>query len=249
MPYHGGFGTSPVSFLYFFRHGQAGTRDDYDALSDLGRSQARALGEYLAAQPFRFAAVLSGAMKRQRETLDEVVAAYRRVGAALPEPVTDLGWNEFDLFGIYDAVAPRLAADDPAFRAAFEKERQLAHAPQARIHRQWSACDAAIVRAWIEARYDVDVESWPAFLARVRSNRERLPPASDGEAIAIFTSATPMSIWVATALGVAEPKILRLTGAVFNSAMTLLRIRDGELDLVTFNSTPHLTDPSLRTLR
>jgi broad specificity phosphatase PhoE len=238
-----------VSYLYFFRHGQAGTRDDYDTLSELGRKQARVLGEYLAAQPFQFAAVLCGAMKRQRETLDEVVAAYARAGAGLPEPLLEPGWNEFDLFGIYDTIAPRLCADDVAFREQFEKERQLAQAPGARIHRVWSFCDQAIVRAWLEARYDVDVESWPAFLARVRSNRDRLPVAPDGEAIAIFTSATPMSVWVATALSAAERKIMRLTGAVFNSAVTVMRMENGELDLVSFNSTPHISDPALRTLR
>ncbi|MBI4877104.1 MAG: histidine phosphatase family protein [Acidobacteria bacterium] len=238
-----------MSFLYFFRHGQAGPRDDYDTLSDTGRAQARCLGEYLAAQPVRFSAVLSGGLRRQRETMEGVAEAYARAGIELPAPAIDAGWDEFDLFGIYAQVAPRMCAEDPAFREAFEKERQIAQSPDSRIHRQWTACDSALLHAWLDNRYQVEIESWPAFLERVRGNRQRIPVTSDGEAIAIFTSATPMSVWVASALEAGQHKIMRLTGAVYNSAMTVLRLQDGHLDLVTFNATPHLAAPELRTLR
>ena len=43
-----------MSVLYLIRHGQAGTREHYDTLSELGRAQARLLGEHLAAQGVRF---------------------------------------------------------------------------------------------------------------------------------------------------------------------------------------------------
>ncbi len=238
-----------MSLLYFFRHGQAGTRDDYDTLSDIGRRQARLLGEFLAAQPCRFSALLCGAMNRQRETMREVVAAYERAGVPLPAPAIDPGWNEFDLFGIYSSIAPRLCADDAEFRAAFEEQQRIAQAPDARIHRQWTACDVALVRAWIENRFQTEMESWPEFLARVRGNRARLPRACDGEAIAIFTSATPMSIWVAGAVGAPDDRIMRLTGAVINSAITVLRVENGETDILSFNATPHLADPALHTRR
>jgi hypothetical protein len=58
-----------------------------------------------------------------------------------------------------------------------------------------------------------------------------------------------MSIWVAMAVRADERKIMPLTGAVLNTAITVLRMRDGDLDLVSFNATPHLTDPALRTQR
>ena len=45
-----------MSAVYLIRHGQAGLRHNYDALSDLGRTQARLLGEYLAAQKIQFSA-------------------------------------------------------------------------------------------------------------------------------------------------------------------------------------------------
>ncbi len=238
-----------MSLLYFFRHGQAGTRDNYDTLSDIGRKQARLLGEFLVSQPYRFSSVLCGGMKRQRETMKGVAEACQRAGVELPKPVIDPGWNEFDLFGIYARIAPRLCADDPAFRAEFERQQRLAESVGANIHHQWSSCDEAVVDAWIESRYPIGAETWPEFLTRVRGNRARLPETPDGEAIAIFSSAAPISVWVADAAGAPDSKIIRLTGAMLNTAMSVLRVENGETDVVSFNATPHLADPALRTRR
>ena len=67
-----------MSLLYLIRHGQAGLRQRYDMLSDLGRTQARLLGEYLAAQKIGLRAVYSGALERQRETAAGILSAMTR---------------------------------------------------------------------------------------------------------------------------------------------------------------------------
>ena len=59
--------------LYLVRHGQAGTRENYDSLSPLGRQQARLLGEHLRSQGITFEAIYSGALKRQRATAEETI--------------------------------------------------------------------------------------------------------------------------------------------------------------------------------
>jgi hypothetical protein len=58
-----------------------------------------------------------------------------------------------------------------------------------------------------------------------------------------------MSIWVAGAVGAPDERMMRLTGAVINSAITVLRVENGETDVLSFNATPHLADPALRTRR
>src|ERR1700752_1495132 len=50
--YEGGL----VGLIYFIRHAQAGARDNYDILSDLGQKQARLLGKFLATEDVRFSA-------------------------------------------------------------------------------------------------------------------------------------------------------------------------------------------------
>jgi broad specificity phosphatase PhoE len=98
------------------RHRQAGTRQSYDALSDLGRRQARLLGEYFMRHRIRFDAAYSGGLVRQQGTVDEVRAACDE----FPVPVVDPGWNEFDLDHVYRELAPVLCEEDANFRREFE---------------------------------------------------------------------------------------------------------------------------------
>jgi broad specificity phosphatase PhoE len=101
----------------------------------------------------------------------------------------------------------------------------------------------------MDGRYPCRTESWAAFAQRVLSARASLGAHQPGDAVAIFTSATPISIWVAAALGVSNGNIMRLAGVMYNSAVTTMRLRNDDLMLFSFNGVPHLTDPQLRTFR
>jgi broad specificity phosphatase PhoE len=231
------------------RHGQAGLRQNYDTLSDLGRTQARLLGEYLAAQQVRFTAVYAGALKRQSETAREVLRAMAAAGSAVPEVQIDDHWNEFDLDAVYQAIAPRLAADDPEFQAEHEKLHRMLEEENSPAHRNWTRCDTLVVRAWVEGRYELPGESWEAFRGRVSAPLQalsRIPPA---ETVAIFSSATPIAVWIGMALGLNGRHIMRLAGVTYNAALTTMRAREEDLALFSFNGTPHLAEPHLRTFR
>jgi broad specificity phosphatase PhoE len=231
------------------RHGQAGLRQDYDTLSDLGRTQARLLGEYLAAQQVRFTAVYAGALKRQSETAREVLRTMAAAGSAVPEVQIDDHWNEFDLDAVYQAIAPRLATDDPEFQAEHEKLHRMLEEENSPAHRNWTRCDTLVVRAWVEGRYELPGESWEAFRGRVSAPLQalsRIPPA---ETVAIFSSATPIAVWIGMALGLNGRHIMRLAGVTYNAALTTMRAREEDLALFSFNGTPHLAEPHLRTFR
>lgn len=234
-----------MSWIYLIRHGQAGNRDDYDALSDLGAEQSKLLGEYFAAQGIQFDAVYTGELIRQQRTAAVVLAALPQA----PAPVIDRAWNEFDLDGCYRELAPRLCDDDPEFLAEFEAMRVAARDPVAAIHRQWTKCDIAVVRAWIRGTYPFQGETWEDFQNRVRSCRQILAKQCEWAYVGVFTSATPASIWVANSLAVDGRHILRLAAALYNTAITLLRVKDGEFSLFSFNGVPHLADARLRTFR
>lgn len=238
-----------MSSLYLIRHGQAGTRQRYDTLSDLGRRQARLLGRYFAAQKIHVCAAVSGALERQRETADEVAAACREEGGEFPAPTVDPGWNELDLDGVYREIAPAIAADDAAFAEQYAALMRLAEDENHGVHHTWSPCDAAIVGAWIAGRYRTECESWTEFLARIRSRVGTLAKCADGEAVAVFTSAVPIAIWVALSLGVEDARIMQFAAVMYNTAVTSLRACDGELTLFSFNGVPHLPTPDLLTFR
>jgi broad specificity phosphatase PhoE len=240
-----------LSFIYFFRHGQAGTRDDYDSLSGIGRRQAVLLGEYLASQPVIFQAAYSGAMLRQRQTAEEVECAYRRARLAFPRIEELPALNEFDLDRVYAEIAPFIAATDDGFRSDYEALQEEVRAsqgvPEAEVHRRWSPCDIQVVDAWIHSRYPYGGESWDDFRARVASLRTSLNRAEGN--IAIFTSATPTAIWTGLALEIDDERILPLAGALCNTSITILRLRGEQLRLFSFNNVPHLADAALRTHR
>jgi broad specificity phosphatase PhoE len=238
-----------LSAVYFIRHGQAGLRHDYDTLSDLGRTQARLLGEYLAGQKIRFSAIYSGAMARQRETATEVRAAMERAGDPQPEIAVDPRWNEFDLDAVADGIAPQLRADDPKFREHHDELLEQMRDKSSPIHRSWTKADTAVVRAWVEGRYPFDGESWTAFGERVGACLDTLSGHGSGDAVAVITSATPMAVWVGKALGLNGRHVMRLAGVTYNAAFTTLRVRANDLMLFSFNGVPHLAEPHLRTFR
>jgi broad specificity phosphatase PhoE len=242
-----------MSSVYLVRHGQAGTRKAYDALSDLGRRQARLLGEYFVSEKIRFAAAYSGALARQEETAAEVRAVYREAGACFPEITREPGWNEFDLTHVYSALAPRLCAEDPEFEREYQElvaqARAAAEQPEASVNRRWLPCDVKVVRAWMRGRHAYDGETWQAFRERVVRCRLKLEPAERDSNIVVFTSATPIGIWTALAMEIHDERAMRLAGVLHNASCTLVRVQAGGLRLHSFNAIPHLGDPELRTYR
>jgi len=238
-----------LSSLYLIRHGQAGTRGNYDALSDLGHRQAYLLGQHLAGQNVQFKAFIAGCRNRQQQTAAEVWRAYREAGVAVPDILSEPAWNEFDMTAVFSEFAPLLAEADPGFKQDYEELLRKLEDKDSPIQHAWTDCDTQAMRAWMEGRFPSRTESWVAFRQRVLSTRAALGAYGSGDAVAIFTSATPISIWVAAALGVSDCHIMRLAGVMYNSAVSTLRLRGDDLMLFSFNGIPHLGEPGLRTFR
>ena len=242
-----------MSSLFLVRHGQAGTRDSYDSLSDLGRSQSRLLGEYLVAQGLKFAAVYSGSLERQRQTAAEVFLAYEKAGIPFPAARVVRGLDEFDLTRVYREIGPQLSAIDAEFRNQYDEMRrqikQNAGVQDAAVHRRWWPCDSLIVEAWISGKFRYEGESWQGFHERVSNCWVKLCGASTEDDVLAFTSATPTGVLTAVALGAPVERVRSLAGVLYNSSYTLLRRRADRLHLFQFNAVPHLTTPELRTHR
>ncbi len=238
-----------MSDIYLIRHGQAGTREAYDSLSELGRRQSRLLGEWLASQEIKFTAAYSGEMSRQKETAREVSAGY---GDKFPSLMVDRRWNEFDLERLYREIAPQLCAESDDFRREFEAMNLQARASsgeeQGSVHRRWLPCDSAMVAAWIHGTHQFGGESWPDFHRRISACGDRLRAMNAHESVAVFTSATPISILTGLTLDVRDGRVMRLAGAMHNASFTILEARGEELRLMSFNATPHL-DADQRTFR
>jgi broad specificity phosphatase PhoE len=237
-----------VSAVYLIRHAQAGPRNQYDRLSDLGRDQARCLGAYLASRPVAFHAVYSGGLDRQRRTAEAVATAYAEAGVPFPEIQIDPRWDEFDLGEVYRALAGPLSHDDAEFAREYSEMMRLIDDETHALHRNHNYCDIAIIRAWVAQRYPYPGESWQAFRSRVTEPLETLARHESGQKVAVFTSATPISLCVGRALGLDDQNIWRIAGVAYNTGITTLRVSSEESRVFTFNGVPHL-DENMRTFR
>jgi len=239
--------------LYLVRHGQAGTRNDYDSLSELGKRQARLLGEYFVSQRLEFHSIFAGGMQRQQQTAAEVVAAFRDANVPIAEVIIDKQWNEFDLAHVYQELAPLLCAADPEFREEYEEmRREIAHSNGdhgADVHRRWRPCDTKMVEAWITERFPYSGELWSEFCDRVNSCVTHLSTIPRHANVLVFTSATPTGVLTARALEVGDKRVRQLAGVLYNSSFTTLRVNDSQLQMFQFNAVPHLRAPELRTHR
>ena len=103
-----------------------------------------------------------------------------------------------------------------------------------------------VVRAWIEARFEFEGESFLDFGTRVQEALVGLP--ADGH-VAVVTSATPIALSAGAALDLSPRKVMQLAGAQRNTAFGEMDLRPGDPRLVSFNNVPHLRDGRLRTLR
>jgi broad specificity phosphatase PhoE len=228
--------------LYLIRHGQAGTRDNYDLLSSLGQRQAQLLGEYFRSAGVSFRAAYAGSMRRQRETAEIVLAET----SSAPETQTDARWNEFSLEGLWKSLAPRLLEENEQFA----RDYHALHAPNPNIDRVMTSCDVELIRAWMRNHHPCeDVEPWTEFRGRVEAPRPDLAGYGPGESVAVFTSATPTAVWCGSALDVQDRAIFRIAGVLCNTSFSTLRLREDELTLFSFNNIPHLRESALRTFR
>jgi broad specificity phosphatase PhoE len=220
-----------MSLVLLVRHGQASFgAADYDVLSSLGEEQSRLLGASLASRGVRPDLVVSGSMKRHRQTASAAVDT-----AGWDVAVTeDAAWDEFDHLSMLRGDDVIELVEDDSY-----DERVV-------------RVDEAIAR-WASGRHDDEYrESFPVFQERVtaamRSLVEDLEPK---QTAVVFTSGGPVS-WVSASLAAGGlPAWERLSKVVVNSGVTKVLTGRSGTNLVSFNDHSHLetADASLITYR
>src|SRR5260370_41461887 len=117
-----------MSVLRLLGHGQAplGTAE-YDGPSDLGRREAKMTGPRLARADLVVDGVVSGALTRQRDTAQAVLAALGRPGSELQ---IDERLDEYDHVGVMarytDGITFETATADKETRRALQSALEAA---------------------------------------------------------------------------------------------------------------------------
>lgn len=156
-----------MATLFLVRHGQASFgAHDYDLLSEIGHRQSRLLGEYLADRGVRPVRVMTGSLRRQRQTWEGMAEGLASRGIACPDAVIRPGLDEYEAERLLAALVatgqPRAVSGDGRISAGHvgvpgdpaDPEVRRAHF---RLLRQ-------VLTEWAHGRLSVtDHRTWEAF--------------------------------------------------------------------------------------
>jgi len=207
-----------VAELLVIRHGQASFgAENYDVLSDLGRAQARAAGDWLRQMDWTPDRVVTGTLNRQIDTATEM--------GFEPTPQTHAGLNEYDFSSLLDARFPEGLPDlvNADRKVHFRTLRET-------------------VFAWQRAEIDNPYETWEAFVARVEAARA-FAVDTDAKRVLVISSGGVIGQMVAASLHAPAAHMMNLNLQIKNAAMTRFMFSGSLFSLNEFNATPHYATP------
>jgi broad specificity phosphatase PhoE len=224
-----------VPTVLLVRHAQASFgADDYDVLSALGIEQSHVLERELLRRGVSLDRVVTGTLRRQRDTVASLAAIARKPG------LVDARWDEYsadDVLGAYSDSPVRLSAPRASGMTTGEFQQIL---------------DQALF-GWIAAgEQRADEESWRAFCDRVNAALDGLlDMLGPGETALVCTSGGVLAAICVRLLNAGGAAFVPFNRVAVNTGITkVVRGRRGTT-LVSFNEHGHLEQPggSLLTYR
>jgi len=218
-----------MALVYFVRHAQASFGShNYDQLSELGRQQARWLGEWFAAHDVRFRRVLAGTLVRQQDTAREILAATGGDAGAIE---THGGLNEYQGEAIW---AAHTRGGDPIA------------AQRADYKAYWRTFRDAM-EAWSEDRLTGVPESWGEFGARVRDALQTATRDTAREdSLLVVSSGGAIGRAIADIVGSPSKVAIEFNLQFRNTGFCELISGGGAMRMLSFNAIPHLMRPDRR---
>lgn len=215
--------------LYLVRHGQASFgADDYDNLSALGQQQSVRLGEYFRHKGLTFDAVMTGTLRRQRQTY----AGIREgMGASAADEVPSAGapllWpglNEYDSEAVIAAIHPH--------------KLQKPDTPELYRHHFRLLRDG--LTQWMNGVVSPKgMPSYREFQMGVTSALDHIRQNLKGNVL-IVSSGGPIATAVGHVLGTTPETTIELNMRIRNSAITEFAFNPKRHTLMTYNTLPHL---------
>jgi broad specificity phosphatase PhoE len=214
-----------VPSILLVRHAQASFGgENYDVLSDHGRTQVEALAADLERREVRIDEVVSGDLARQRDTAQPIADA---VGAELQ---LDARWNEYATADVLthhsdtDLREERAAGEEPVSSRDFQAILERA------LH-DWIGAGAG-------GRAD---EPYPAFAGRVDAALSDLAGrVESGRTALVCTSGGPLAAACVALLGLPAEAFVAFNRVTVNTGITKVVSGRGGTTLVSFNEHAHL---------
>jgi broad specificity phosphatase PhoE len=224
--------------ILLVRHAQASFGgENYDVLSDHGAVQVEALVEDLRRREVRIDQVISGSLKRQKDTAKPLADA---LGVELR---IDARWDEY--------VTRDILAHHGDEQVSEERQPRDDSPPVS--SRDFQAILERALHAWIDAGENGPAEEpYTAFAARVNEAlRELADGLGSGETALVCTSGGPLAVVGVALLKVPASTFVAFNRVTINTGITKVAVGRGGTSLVSFNEHAHLEqrDRSLVTYR
>lgn len=263
-----------MATLFLVRHGQASFgAHDYDLLSEIGHRQSRLLGEYLADRGVRPVRVMTGSLRRQRQTWEGMAEGLASRGIACPDAVIRPGLDEYEAERLLAALVatgqPRAVsgdgrisaghvgvpgdpADPEVRRAHFRLLRQvLTEWAHGRLtvadHRTWEAFRDGAVAALLEAWRGPTSAAAPAPAGAPPSPAARVTSDRD-EDIVVVSSGGPIASILVGLLAMPPAGFVGLNLMARNTGYTEFKGNGRQPNLSSFNGIAHLDTVDRREL-
>jgi broad specificity phosphatase PhoE len=220
--------------IYLVRHGQASfDAAEYDELSQLGGEQARLLGRWFSTCGQRFTRIVTGSLKRHRQTAEACVGALPDALKPANGWSVDPGFDEYD----HDEILTRHRSD---FADPGAARKALAQSDNPR--RAFQEIFSAAMARWMSGAHDPEYrESWTAFRVRCVAALKRLTEeAGSSQTAIVFTSGGPIAAICQELLGMPDVRAAELNTGLVNSAVTRLLYQPGRVSLSYLNNFAHL---------
>jgi broad specificity phosphatase PhoE len=213
--------------ILLIRHAQASFgAADYDVLSELGHRQTQALVDGLRRRGIVAHRVVSGALRRQRDTAAPCAAALG-IEVAVDERFDE--YVDRDILEHHAAVPAGLAVragDQPMSSREFQELLNVA------------------LRQWIEAGAGGPArEPWPRFLERLRAAIDSVATGlGKGETALVISSGGGIAALVASLLRLPPEAMIALNHVSINTGITKLAVGRGGITVISSNEHAHLEE-------
>lgn len=225
-----------MGVVYLVRHGQANpaaygvaSREaGVGGLTEKGRAQSKSTGVWLAGRTGTVTAAVSGALARQRETLELILPALD-VDTGPAGVRCDPGWDEYDM----DAILG--GGERAATGVGKDLQREI---------------DAALID-WVAGAPVPGGETYGEYRDRCAAAFESVQAdAGSGRTVVVASSAGTICQVLATQLDLDGAGWIRLSRTMINASITKLIVGGRGASVVSINEHGHLEgSPDLMTFR
>jgi len=215
--------------ILLVRHAQASFGSaDYDVLSELGRAQVGALVAGLDRRGIALDRVVSGSLRRQRDTADPCAAA-----AGLDVDV-DERFDEYDDADVLTHHSTSLV----------RLERHPGDDTPTLSSREFQEVLNAGLRGWVAAGADSPCrQPWPRFQEHVTAAlRDVADGLGQGETALVVSSSGVIAALSAALLGLPPDAFIAFNHVSVNTGITKLVVGRGGTTLVSYNEQAHLEE-------